>query len=246
MELAAYSELVQQEQNHWWFIARRAITRALLNRANLPANAAILDAGCGSGGNLSMLASYGAVSAFEMSEFMYARAKERSIGRVEQGKLPEQIPFANEQFDLITMFDVLEHIENDSAALSTLSARLKTGGKMLITVPAFGWLFSRHDQLHHHFRRYSRRELQTKLQNSGLEIELINYWNCLLFPVAVATRLVDFLISKVSKGQNTIGTKTPAPPINKLLAKLVSAEKFIIPRLPLPCGLSLVVVARKK
>lgn len=242
MEQAVYNDHVLQEENHWWFVSRRAVLTFLISSLKIQENADILDAGCGSGGNLELLSKYGNMHAFEMSDFMKEHSKERGIGQVESGKLPDEIPFADKKFDLITMFDVLEHIEDDNAALKAIAERLKNDGVLFITVPAFGWLFSQHDRLHHHFRRYSKKELQEKMQIAGLEVEFINYWNFILFPVAVATRVIYFFL----KGDTVIGTKTPSPFINKLLSKIVSAERFVIPKINLPFGLSLVVIARKK
>lgn len=242
MDPHIYQEMVEQENTHWWFTARRAITSALLKTLNLPANARILDAGCGSGGNLPLLSPMGDVHAFEMSDMMRQHAQARGIGHVESGMLPDAIPFNGTQFDLITLFDVLEHVKDDEAALRALAARLAPGGALCLTVPAYQWLFGRHDRQHHHFRRYSRRELLAKLKAAGLQVELANYWNMFLFPVALAARLLDGL--RDGKEQ-ALGTSMPAPAINRLLALLVACERFLIPHVPLPFGLSLIVLARK-
>ena len=242
MDSQVYSELIEQEETHWWFVSRRAITQYLLNLIKIPKNAKILDLGCGAGGNLSMLSTYGEVFACEMNDQVREHSAGRNIGSVAYGKLPDEIPFSGQQFDLITMFDVLEHIEDDNATLAAVAGRLSQGGVLLLTVPAFQCLFSRHDKLHHHFRRYGKTELQEKIKAAGFKIEYLNYWNFFLFPVAVAARMLDFFRAK---NEHAIGTKIPAPAINKILTKLVSAERFLFPRIPLPFGLSLMLVARK-
>ena len=241
MEPQIYKELAEQEDSHWWFCARRAIAASLLKRFKLPPDAHILDAGCGSGGNLEMLAGFGKVYGFELDDASRANAKARNIGPIEAGKLSDAIPFG-QSFDLITLFDVLEHIKDDQAALNALANRLKPGGLLLINVPAFQFLFSRHDELHHHFRRYEWANLKRKIEAAGLEIRLMNYWNCLLFPVAAAARLAE----KIHPPRHALGSGTPPPFINKLLTNLVSAERFLLPRLRLPFGISIMAVAIKR
>jgi len=242
MDPRIYDELAEQEDRHWWFCARRAIAASLLKRFKLPSNAHILDAGCGSGGNLPMLAPFGELYAFEMNDAARARAQSRAIGQVAVGRLPDGIPFDDRRFDLITLFDVLEHIEDDRAALTALASRLKPGGMLLLNVPAFQFLFSRHDRLHHHYRRYGWDDLKRKVEAAGLDIRLMNYWNFWLFPAAVVVRLIDRL--RPSPG-GAPGAKTPPVMLNKLLVAIVSGERFLIPYLKLSFGTSLILIARK-
>lgn len=243
MDPAIYQEMLELESTHWWFRSRRSIVKSILQSLKLKPKAAILEAGCGSGGNLPMLAELGGdLYAFEIYDIAREHAKARNIATVEAGKLPDNIPFQGKQFDLIGLFDVLEHVEDDNAALKALVARLNSGGAMCITVPAYQWLFVRHDRLHHHFRRYSKGELVGKIENAGLRVEFVSYWNCLLFPIAVLVRLVDrFNIPK----DHTIGAKKPSPLINRLLNALVSSERYLLPFVRLPFGLSLLMIARK-
>jgi len=238
-----YSELAEQEDAHWWFCARRAIAASLLKRFKLPSNAKILDAGCGSGGNLAILAQFGEVCAFEMDDASCARARSRAIGQVEAGTLPGGIPFAGQAFDLITLFDVLEHIEDDAAALDALANRLAPEGMLLLNVPAFQWLFSRHDILHHHYRRYGWNDLRQKLEAAGLKICLMNYWNFWLFPAVATARIIERLCPS---RHDALGSGTPPIMLNKLLTFLASSERFLIPRLRLPFGTSIVVLAKKR
>ena len=237
-----YAELIAQEESHWWFRARRAIVKTLLGHLSLPKDALILEAGCGAGGNLPMLSQLGKVFAFELDDGVRSHAQARNIGHIEAGKLPDAIPFAGTNFDLIALFDVLEHIEDDRAALQALAARLKPGGVLFLTVPAFQFLYSQHDKLHHHFRRYSRTGLKQLIESAGLKIERMSYWNFFLFPVAICARLA----SKLGiGGKRTPGAATPPSFINELLFQCVSSERFLIPHISLPFGLSLIAVARK-
>jgi SAM-dependent methyltransferase len=242
LDSEVYREHVEHEETHWWFIARRAITRTLLNSIKIPENAKILDVGCGAGGNLPLLANYGEVFACEINDDVREHSASRNIGTIAYGKLPDEIPFVDTKFDLITMFDVLEHIEDDRAALAAVATRIPKDGVILLTVPAFQFLFSRHDRQHHHFRRYSKSELRKKVEMAGFKIEHINYWNFFMFIPALFVRVLDFFRSPKSK---IIGTKIPASPINNLLAKLVSAERHLFTCILFPFGLSLMLVARK-
>lgn len=242
MDPQIYQEMIGQEDTHWWFRSRRSIVASLLDNITLPEHAKVLDAGCGSGGNLQLLASKGELYAFEMNDTAREHAKKRGIATIEAGKLPDAIPFAGINFDLIGLFDVLEHVEDDKSALRALTGRLNTGGILCINVPAYQWLFVRHDRLHHHFRRYSRSELIHKVKTAGLKVEFVSYWNCLLFPVAVLVRILDrFNVPK----DHTIGSRKPSGLLNELLFRLVSVEHFLIPRIRLPFGLSLIMIARK-
>ena len=243
MDPLIYKEMLEQESTHWWFRSRRRIVKSLLKSIKLKQDAAILEAGCGSGGNLPLLSVLGGkVYAFEMYDLARESAKARNIATVEEGKLPDAIPFAGINFDLIGLFDVLEHVEDDAATLKALAARLNDGGRLCITVPAYQWLFVRHDRLHHHFRRYSKTELLRKMEAAGLQVEFISYWNCLLFPIAIIVRLLDGLgIPK----DYTIGAKKPSALINRLLLLLVSSERHLLPFMRLPFGLSLILLASK-
>jgi SAM-dependent methyltransferase len=243
MDPQIYEEMITQEGDHWWFVSRRAICNSLIQRLSLPAGCTILDAGCGSGGNLPMLARLGQLFAFEMNERSRECARKRGIGTIEAGTLPHDIPFAGQSFDLITMFDVLEHIEDDGATLRQLAARLKPGGRIFLTVPAYPWLFVRHDRLHHHFRRYTKSTLKQRLAEAGLQVDYINHWNFFFFPLALFARLTDrFGIPR----EQTLGTKTPPPALNGLMRCLVSSERHLLKHVPLPFGLSMIVVASRQ
>ncbi len=242
MEPHIYDELIKQEKKHWWFIARRAITYTLLRGITMAPSPLILDAGCGSGGNLKMLSTFGDVFAMEIHPQVLEIAQRRKIGHVEYGQLPDQIPFPEVNFDLVTLFDVLEHLDDDLAALQALHERMNPEAVLCLTVPAHQWLFSRLDTEHHHRRRYSKKRLRALLLEAGFRIHCINYWNCLLFPAAIIVRILE----KLQPNRDyTIGSRIPKPWLNDLLKKTVSAEHSIIPHVPLPFGLSIVALARK-
>ena len=152
--------------------------------------------------------------------------------------LPELTGVADASYDLVAVLDVVEHVEDDVAALKAIARVLKPGGKILITVPAHQWMWSAHDVVNHHQRRYSKRALTTLIEQSPLKLEAIGYLNSLLFPVALAERLA----SKVT-GKEEANLAPPAEPINQALERIFALERRVIGRFPLPPGLSLFAIA---
>ena len=128
-----------------------------------------MEAGCGTGGNLQLLASFGDIAAFELDEEARRIAASKMPIDIAEGALPDRIPFPGKSFDVIGAFDVIEHVEKDVESMAALGARLAPGGRLIITVPAFSWLWSPHDETHHHFRRYTRSEMHGKLLAAGLQ-----------------------------------------------------------------------------
>lgn len=239
MEADVYQRMAQQEDGHWWFLGRRRLLRCLLEHFAPPHRPLrILEAGCGTGGNLALLSEFGDVSAFELDPM----ARERAVARgfpVQAGRLPGELPFAGERFDLIVLFDVLEHIEEDQAALAALRPLLKPGGRLILTVPAFSFLWTRHDVRHHHFRRYSRGQLADRLQSAGLTLHRISYYNCWLFlPIAVIR-----LGKRVLRSSRSDEEGRPPRWLNRFLEEVLASERFLLVRPGLPFGISLWAVA---
>jgi SAM-dependent methyltransferase len=240
MEPAAYAEMAQQQDSHWWFVGRRRILRSVIARLGLPPQARILEVGAGTGGNLAMLAEFGQVQAVEMDDFARSLASRRAPGvEVRGGCLPDRIPFAPSSFDLVCLFDVLEHVEPDVESLAALRALLAPGGCALITVPAYRWMWSRHDERLHHVRRYTKDELATKATAAGWKLRRITHFNALLLPLAVVARLADRLREG---GATPSGTGTPVAPVNAALMRVFAAESRWLARADLPLGLSLLAV----
>ncbi len=233
MDPSAYREMADTEGRHWWYTGRRAILKSTISRLNLGRNAAILEIGCGTGGNLEMLAAFGRVSALESDDAARAIAAEKTGGRFEirAGACPGDIPFPRHAYDLVCLFDVLEHIDEDVATLEAVRALLAPGGHAVITVPAYRWLWSAHDKFLHHKRRYTAGELRTKINKSGLRIARLSYFNTFLFPLAALARLLRLS-----------GTAVPARPVNGLFHALFSTERHVVGRVPLPFGVSLLAV----
>ena len=239
MERVVYEQMAELDQRHWWYVARREVIAALIRReVRPPANARVLEIGCGTGHNLAMLAEFGHVEALELDDEARAVAETRLGRTVMNAPLPELAGVPQKQYDLIGAFDVVEHIDDDVAALASIATRLKPGGKLVVTVPAHQWMWSAHDVVNHHKRRYSKPALRKLFERSPLRLETIGYFNSLLFPVAIAERLSSKL-----RGKDEADLTMPPALLNTALEKVFAAERHLVGRLPLTPGLSLFAVA---
>lgn len=242
MDRVVYDRMAAHDTTHWWYRARRDILSDFLAReAKLPANARILEIGCGTGHNLPMLASYGDVDAIEIDEAAAAKASERLGKQVGSAPLPELNGVEPGSYDMVAVLDVVEHVEDDVAALQAIARALKPGGKILITVPAHQWMWSAHDVVNHHKRRYSKASLAKALDDAGLRPHKLGYFNSLLFPVAVAARFAGKLM-----GKDDSDDSPPPKPLNALFEKIFGLERHLVGRVPLTPGLSLIVLASPK
>lgn len=242
MERSAYAEMAAIDEIHWWYKARRKIIASLISREiHLRPDATIVEIGCGTGSNLSFLSRFGRLTGIEPDEVARTFAKARSQVPVIEGRLPDGLPINDQSAEMIVMLDVLEHIDDDLGALRAIGQKLKPGGRLLLTVPALPSLWSAHDLEHHHKRRYTDQTLRAVLIESGLELERISYFNTLLLPLIAAVRGIKSLT-----GNSTPDTGLPATWLNKVLEAVFSLERFMIGRVPLPLGVSLVMIARAR
>ena len=238
MQPEIYLEMAKLQDRHWWFVARRMILDRVISELRLPANALVLEIGCGPGGNLSMLKGHGQLHALETDPLARQLASVLSICPVLPGALPAPLPFPPASFDLVCLFDVLEHIEDDQAALQSAATLLRPGGRILITVPAYPWLWSAHDEAHHHKRRYTASTLNHVAKAATLAPLRLGYFNTLLFPMIALLRGVRGSLSKESSSDCTL----PSPWINQLLTRIFAAERWILSRATFPFGTSLLAV----
>jgi SAM-dependent methyltransferase len=238
MERSVYDEMAALDQRHWWYRGRREVIDALIRRLGLPADARILEVGCGTGHNLEMLSRFGTVDAIEVDPAARAMAEQRLGRPVMEAPLPELRDIAERAYDLVAAFDVIEHIGDDQAAVASIARRLAPGGRFILTVPAHQWMWSAHDTVNHHHRRYSKRGLRRLIEGSPLKIEQIGYFNSLLFPLAVGQRLA----AKLTRSDRSEVTMPPAA-LNQALERVFAFERRLVGRVPLPPGLSLFAVA---
>ena len=239
MEPHAYEDMSRQQESHWWFRARRDILGQMLEQLPINANPSILEIGCGPGGNLEMLKSIGETTAVELNESAANVARKSSGIPVIVGHLPDNID-TNKKYDLVCLFDVLEHVEHDAESLNTIKALLKKDGVLLLTLPAYQWLFGKHDRILHHYRRYNMKGICDLLDNAGFSVWYATYFNFLLFPLAVIARMMDYS----SNTDSSIGYDTPNKFLNSLLYRVFSSEKHLIGKFRIPYGNSLLIIGR--
>jgi 2-polyprenyl-3-methyl-5-hydroxy-6-metoxy-1,4-benzoquinol methylase len=224
-----------QDLNWWWGRARMEILHGCMKRV-VSRNMNILEIGAGRGRMTSMLSSFGSVKAIEpypdaASYLQNDLGIETYCGTLES--------FAGtEQFELVTCFDALEHIADDEKALSKMEALVKNKGFLVLTVPAYMFLWNRHDEVNHHYRRYGRKELIKKLPR-GLIIRKASYFNTLLFPMAMLDKL---LLSRNRKSHSLDPNKS----VNAILYRIFSMERSILRFADLPFGVSILLIAEKR
>jgi SAM-dependent methyltransferase len=242
MELEYELQTHRAEDRHWWYQGRRRVLEQAIARLALPAQARILDAGCGSGRNMVELAHHGIVTGVELSGTSVQLAREREAGEVLEGSVMD-MPFDDSSFDLTVSLDVIEHLEDDVGALRELRRVTKPGGALLVTVPAYQWLWSGHDEINHHHRRYNRRALLAAAREGGWQLESSTHFNFLLLPVAILLRGLERF--KPSTTKSSLDLWVPPAPLNWVLRQPLNLEAGVIGRGgSIPAGLSLLAVFR--
>ena len=244
MDPQLYPRMAAVEDTHWWFVSRRAICERMIDRLNLPRGAAILEPGCGTGGNFAMLSRRGKLYAMDSDETALRFAASRGTAELARGHLPDRIPFDDILFDLVVMTDVLEHLDDEAGSLHAIRARLKPGGWLLLTVPAMQWLWSEHDVTHHHRRRYRASQLRTRVTDAGFTVEYLGYFNFILFPLIAGVRMLQRIVSSSNGRDGQHDLKLPSPVMNAVLARVFSSERYVIPAVRMPAGVSLLLLAR--
>jgi len=244
MDAEAYEEMIELQEKHWWFVARRIVIKSFIE-LEMPHSAATktLEIGCGVGGNVGLLGRSGNYLGIDMylPAIEYCSAKfpqfEFKCSRIEE--IPKDAYSHN--FDSIYILDVLEHIDNEVEILKEARNYLTDGGKILVTVPAYQFLWSPHDDFVHHVRRYTKKSLRKVLEEAGYKVERLSYFNSILFPLALIQRLgMRFLNKKLSSHLST-----PPGIVNWLFQMVFSQEAWILRFIDMPVGLSLIAVVKK-
>ena len=237
MKESVYKRYLSNFSSHWWYQGKKKILEEVIKK-NIKKNLNILDFGAGGGANIKMLSKYGFVNIYEphLKTQKYLRIKFKNKKKY---KILNKID--NKKFDLIILADVLEHIKNDKNLIKKLKTNLSKKGHILITVPAYQFLFSSKDRALKHFRRYNKSRIQ-KVFSQFSTIRL-TYFNFFLFPpiaiIIIVCKIlgIDFIKDVEDKPINFI---------NKLLFNIFSSEKKIINVLNFPFGLSLLGLFKKK
>ncbi|MCC7541711.1 MAG: class I SAM-dependent methyltransferase [Deltaproteobacteria bacterium] len=244
------------EHEHFWFVGTRDILLEVLRRAlgsdDALARARIVDVGCGTGYTETRLPAPfdgGARLAVDLSPIALTLARLQknppALLQADAGKLP----ILDASLDVALSLDVLEHLDDDVAGARELARVVRPGGLVVVTVPAFRALWSAHDVALHHRRRYRRTEIVDVLERAGLAVEHATYFNTLLFPVVAAMRLAGRVRERIA-GPSANGAESDAklPPrlLNRVLHRVLAAERHVVGRVPMPVGVSILVVARPR
>lgn len=229
------------ETSYWWFVARNKIVLSLLKRfTSLNKGETVLDVGCGTGGFASLLESQYEVLCLDTSPLAIEYCRKRGLEKVFLMPLQD---FSSENYRVRAIFflDVIEHIDDDYSVVARARELLSSKGYLIVTVPAYRWLWSRHDEIHMHKRRYTKQQLKELLSALDFDIKFISYFNSFLFLPAAIKRFFE-------KNRNE-GEVQPVEPVsetaNKILERIFLFEKHILPIFRFPFGLSIIAIAQK-
>jgi SAM-dependent methyltransferase len=244
MKEHTYPIMFRVEQSHWWYTGRRKILASFLEdicRRVTDRRPRILDVGCGTGANLLMLSQYGDAEGVDLSEDALAFCRERGLEKVKLGAA-EKLPYDDGTFDLVTALDVVEHLDDDLAGLREMRRVLRPGGRVLLFVPTFMFLWGLQDDVSNHRRRYRLPELRRVLEQAGFEIERTTYANITFFlPILLARKLMRVTGIK-AESENNINVSA----FNGLLGGMLGAESVVLKYMNIPFGVSGLCVARVK
>jgi len=237
-----YEAMFGLEDIYWWFIARRQLAIDIIRRElGGRTDARILDVGCGTGSNLQAFAELGSITGIDASPEALSFCRRRGVDTVTLAAI-EALPFADGTFDVVTAMDVLEHTDDDLAALAELHRVCKPGGLLLATVPAYGFLWSEHDEALKHRRRYTAHELRNKLTVRDFAVERTSYFITTLFLPILFMRIHQGLFKKSTHPQTSV--KVLPNWANRTLVGLLAVERRLYRSINLPFGVSIVAQAR--
>ena len=243
MQSHHYPILYQVEETHWWYVGRRRIIQALVEKILTTLNhqnPRILDVGCGTGANLKMLAAYGRAEGVDISPQAVEFCGERGLDSVKLGAI-EHLPYDNDSFELVTALDVIEHLDDDVAGLREMRRVLRRDGRVLLFVPAFMFLWGVQDDVSNHRRRYTLPSLLRAVETAGFSVEWASYANISFFLPVLLVRSVMRWLSLRADTEYGINISLMNGPFSRLFA----AERFVFNRGRLPFGVSAVCIARR-
>ncbi|MFT5337474.1 MAG: SAM-dependent methyltransferase [Luteibaculaceae bacterium] len=248
MEKEYYKAYYHLERKHWWFLARSIILQKKIEQF-LPKKDGlkILNVGAATGGTSQMLEQFGAVTSVEYDRDCFTFLKGILSSDVIHGSITE-LPFNDSQFDLVCGFDVLEHVQDDKLAMQELTRVTKQNGVVFVTVPAFQSLWSSHDDVNHHFRRYSKGGLLELIKSLNVKREYLTFFNFFLFPpIALFRYLFGKKKSDFSKKKSDFHKVERIGKLNGLLFWIFKFESiFINANLRFPIGVSLMLITKKE
>jgi len=249
MQQHTYAIMDRVEDSHWWFVGRRAILESFMRRIVEQLNAdnaevgetdlRILDVGCGTGANLEMLSHFGQAEGVDVSDdaLEFCRRKGLSV----QKGLAETLPYSDETFDITTALDVVEHLDDDIAGLNEMHRVTKTGGRSLIFVPAFMWLWGVQDDISNHRIRYTKKQIVERLEKAGFTVERATYANFTFFAPILGGRTLMKITGIKPESENNVNVSA----LNGVFGRLFSAERHWLNRFNFPFGVSIVIQAKK-
>ena len=241
------------EDKHWWFATRAWAIEKFLGRLPKQKNLDVLDVGCGAGNMIHHLAQYGRVRGIEVDARPVKIAQERGYD-VRLGDATQTIPFPDASFDLVTALDVIEHVDADENIMREAFRVLRPNGALLITTPAFQWLWSHNDELNAHKRRYTANELRAKMERAGFKIERLSYNFFLVFPLAASMILLKNATGKQADLKShhfdddayQVDMEPVSPMLNTILRGVGHVENGMLGVMNLPFGTSLIALGKKK
>jgi SAM-dependent methyltransferase len=239
MNIDEYAKMRQAEDQYWWFVSRRRLALALLDRY-APQAADVLDVGSGTGALLTELQESKRAAGLDFSPLAIGFCRERGLTNLLVGNA-ERLPFRRASFDAVVSLDTLEHVPDHESAVAGIARSLRPGGVLVLNVPAFRWLWGPHDVALMHHRRYTKRQVRDLLSSHGLKLEKLSYSVFLLFPFVVLLRFLD----KFKWGPPKVSLPSVSAPTNRFLVKLQDMEARWILAGSLPWGSSVVAVAKK-
>lgn len=245
MEAHEYETMFSVEDRHWWYVGMRRITSQLVTRY-YPGRTGlcILDAGCGTGAMIDELTRFGTVTGCDLSATALEYCRRRGLSRLSRASVV-RLPFRDETFDLVTSFEVVSHrgVGDCEGALIEFRRVLKPGGRLLLRLPAYAWLYSRHDEAVHTGRRFTAGEVRRALEASRFIVQKLSYANTLMFPLALVKRVAGGIAPRRRTARSEL---RPNPAWqDRLLGRVLAAEASWIAHHSFPFGLSVLAVGEK-